>query len=80
LHRLWIREGSTAPFAGVADRLRDADIAFGRIGRVQYLKEESQTNLKSLSFQIKALGSKGVINTGFDVDLPGNSTFYGLWQ
>jgi len=66
LAQIMDREGSTAPFAGVADKLKDADITFGVLeGAISERGEPDKS--KSLSFRSKPSAARGLSNAGFDI-------------
>ena len=66
ISRIMDREGSLAPFSGVVQPLRDADIAFGILeGGIGTRGEPLQE--KEHTFRSKPSAARGLANAGFDV-------------
>lgn len=66
LAQLMDTEGSTAPFAGVAPILKDADVTFGTFEGVISTSGEPEKD-KQVVLRSKPSSARGLSNTGFDV-------------
>lgn len=66
LAQIMDREGSLAPFAGVIDTLKNADIAFGILEGVISERGEKDQN-KAVTYRSKPSTARGLSNAGFDV-------------
>lgn len=66
LAQIMDREGSLAPFAGVINTLKNADITFGVLEGVISERGEKVQN-KSITYRSKPSTARGLSNAGFDV-------------
>ncbi len=66
LAQIMDREGSLAPFAGVIDTLKNADITFGALEGVISERGEKDQN-KSVTYRSKPSTARGLSNAGFDI-------------
>lgn len=66
LAQIMDREGSLAPFAGVIDTLKSADITFGVLEGVISERGEKDLN-KAVTYRSKPSTARGLSNAGFDI-------------